>query len=78
MSINFVTTYLLLGEFSLLTRAVCGLTAIANVARYLLILFTSTWRRAGVWYVVSLETATPEQVKQSVCFLPLFTLYFDH
>ena len=29
------------------------------------ILFTSTWRTAGVWYLLSLETATPEQIKQS-------------
>ena len=26
---------------------------------------TSSWRTVGVWYVVSLEIATPEQIKQS-------------
>ena len=27
--------------------------------------FTSTWRMAGVWYLVSLATAKPDQIEQS-------------
>ena len=65
--LNYFTTYLLPCEFSPLMWPAYSVTTVADVVILTLfqVYFTSTWRMVGVWCLVSLETAVPEQIEES-------------